>query len=696
MIRNPFRNLDQKKLSRSSDVLKTQNDYYKIVNRRIFIFAIIIVAIFVVIAIKLMFLQVRDQEEYIAKLENYSSKTQVDAPPRGEMFDRNGNALVKSVASHNIIYFPPKDVKSADQWELAGKISKQFNVKNDTMTTSDYQDLYMFLHKNAEGKKDNGENLLTEKEKNDTLLAMADKEKLIRSRITKEMVDELADDETKSAFVVYLAMRKLPTESTKVVLEDVSNEDVAYLMEHKSEYPGFDVDFASWKRDYPYDKMLKDVLGNVTTSKQGVPSESRNYYEANGYALTSRVGSSGLEQQYESLLAGTPKKSDISYDEDKIAVLNEASSGKKGYDLHLTIDVDIQKKADETLEKVLKKYKNTTTRDDLKQLFVVMMNPNTGEIYAMSGMDSTEKGEIYPFASGNYLSSFMPGSIVKGATVYMGLSQDVVTKDTTILDVPIRIKDTPEKSSFNKTGNGNVNAIKALQVSSNVYMFHLAIMTAGGTYVPNQPLIIPDVRNSFNVMRSYYSMFGLGTKTGLDVPNEVNGGLSYSDNAGTLLDYAIGQFETYSPIQLAQYVSTIANGGKKVEPKLVNTATEVNSDYVVFDNKTKVLSTLPGRENDLKTVQEGFRACVTSNNCGLPISNIKEGVAAKTGTAEVKVDGKDRTNAALIGYAPYNDPDVAFACLAPTSSSNNAVDVGSNLCSTEIMGPILEEFFKKY
>ena len=72
MIRNPFRDLDQKKLSRSSDVLKTQNDYFKIVNRRIFIFGIIICLIFAVVSVRLVFLQIRNQEDYAAKLENYS------------------------------------------------------------------------------------------------------------------------------------------------------------------------------------------------------------------------------------------------------------------------------------------------------------------------------------------------------------------------------------------------------------------------------------------------------------------------------------------------------------------------------------------------------------------------------------------------------------------------------------------------
>lgn len=119
------------------------------------------------------------------------------------------------------------------------------------------------------------------------------------------MVDEIASEEDKNAFSVYLLMNQSPSNSIKVIVEDASNEDVAYLMEHKDEYRGFDVDFGSWKREYPYKDTLRDVLGSVTTTKQGVPSEEREYYEALGYSLTDRVGSSGLEKQYEQLLSGT-------------------------------------------------------------------------------------------------------------------------------------------------------------------------------------------------------------------------------------------------------------------------------------------------------------------------------------------------------------------------------------------------------
>lgn len=690
MIRNPFRDLDQKKLSRSSDVLKTQNDYFKTVNRRIFIFGIIICLIFAVVSVRLVFLQIRNQEDYAAKLENYSSQKQTDSTARGEMVDRNGKVIAKTVSSHNIVYFPPKDTTSEEQWKLAQTFAKDFKVDHKGMTNSDYQDLYMFLHKDEKGNKDSGKNLLSEQEK-ETLTA-EEQEKKIRSRITMKMVNELADDDIKDAFSVYLSMRKLPNNQNKVILEDVDSDSVAKLMENKDKYRGFDVNLGSWKREYPYKDTLRDVLGSITTSKQGVPSELRSYYEAMGYSLTDRVGQSGLEKQYEDLLSGTPRVSEISYDSDGTAIMNETSSGKNGYDLHLTIDVELQKKVDDILEDTLKKYAGTAGREKFKKAIVVLMNPQTGEIYAMSGKYLDEDGKIQNYSSGAYLDAFASGSVVKGATVYMMLDQGIQTRYSTEQDEQMKIAGTPFKQSFNTYGT--VNSIRALAVSSNVYMFKSVIKLAGGNYVYNQPLGITNemAQKTFKLMRNYYSMFGLGTKTGLDVPNEAQGFTGNTMNPGLLLDYSIGQYDNYTPIQLVQYAATIANGGKKVQPKLVNTATEVNTDYTVYENKTQVLSALPGSKEDLETIQMGFREVVAGEHAIDPIKSLDVQVAAKTGTAEVE----DFINASLVGYAPYDkEAKVAFACSVPESATNDQ-SVAGNLCAYNIMPEVLKEFFKKY
>lgn len=692
VLRNPFRDMDAKNLRRSSDLLKKQNDYQKIVNKRLNIAAIVTVLLFMVIAVRLIDIQVRQQDDYTTKLESYSMKKQVTSTPRGQMLDRNGNLIVKTVNSMNITYYPTEHATVDEQWELAMQFAKQFKVSGENLTFRDLQDAYITLHTDEKGYNDQANHLLSEEE-----LKLSNDEiyQLKLSRINEAMINEEMNDETKAAWVVYSAMEVNSQSShSRVILEGVDDDQVAYLTEHKSDYPGFDVDFSSWSREYPYENTFKDVIGQVTTSKQGLPSELMQYYTAKGYEMNARVGRSGLEQQYEDLLSGTSKVSTIKYDEDGTPIFTEVNPGKKGYDLQLTIDIKLQQKIDQILKTVLERHANNANRVDMNQLYVSLMNPNTGEIYAMSGQTRLD-GDIVNYASGNYIVDYTPGSVVKGATVYMGLTEGVVTKNDTFNDsVAIQIQGTPAISSY--SAHGWVNAVNALAVSSNIYMVNVALRLAGATYIPNGPLIVDDPASVYKKMRGYYSMFGLGVLTGLDIPNEQLGFRGSTGDAGNLLYFSFGQYDNYTPIQLLQYAATVANGGTKVEPRLVSGAYGVNSTSLVYTNNVEVLSTLPGAKDNIQTVQEGFRACVTTGNCGAKMRSSKYSIAAKTGTAEVTIEGgKASTNASMIGYWPYEKPEVAFVCSAPTSSNTTTGSsrLQTNICYDEIMPEVINAFY---
>lgn len=115
---------------------------------------------------------------------------------------------------------------------------------------------------------------------------------------------------------------------------------------------------------------------------------------------------------------------------------------------------------------------------------------------------------------------------------------------------------------------GDLDDLRALQVSSNIYMFNTALKIAGVDYVRNSSLDIK--QEYFDKMRYYFRQFGLGVPTGIDLPNETAGQIGRKDNQpGFLLDFSIGQYDTYTPLQLAQYMSTIANGGYRMKPQIV-------------------------------------------------------------------------------------------------------------------------------
>ncbi|TGW14414.1 penicillin-binding protein, partial [bacterium NHP-B] len=159
------------------------------------------------------------------------------------------------------------------------------------------------------------------------------------------------------------------------------------------------------------------------------------------------------------------------------------------------------------------------------------------------------------------------GSAVKGATVLTGLQTGAINLNTTFLDEPLWIGDSPNPKKSWRVGLGTLGIQGALEQSSNVFMFKTAIALGKGQYKAHQPLNLQT--KAFDTFRYYFSQFGLGVKTGIDLPNEATGYKGSQRLPGFLLDYSIGQYDTYTPLQLAQYVSTIANGGYRMKPQLV-------------------------------------------------------------------------------------------------------------------------------
>ena len=701
MLRNPFKELDANIRKRSSDILKRGFDFNKVVNQRATIVISVVFVCFLAIALRLVQIQYFEQESYIEKLKAFTQKNQTISPPRGEILDRNGKILVTNREVVNITYYPQKDLDnwSESKWQVAYKFTRHFSIRNDDVTERDWKDWYIMV------ADDNGDSLLTEQEKYSLDLSDSDKYSLKIKRITMEMVEDLKkqplseSDKSKGyltnaqkylAWPVMFRMEQATLVSNSIIVEDASEKNTAYLIEHKEEFVGFDISISS-KREYPYESTLRDVFGKVSTN--GLEQSSKDYYIANGYALNDSIGISGLEKQYEDYLSGTKTIKEISYDEDTGSpIFSTIVEGKKGYDIKLSIDINLQNKIDNIIKDALTEAKSNPYRKDFKQAFISMMNPQTGEIIAMSGQQINDDGTFIPFASGNYLQSFLPGSTVKPGVLYMGLNEGVVQINETIMDAPMYFAGGLVKGSY--SNKGLINEIEAIRQSSNVYMFHIAIRLGGGYYTPHGALYLPEVNTAYEIYRKYFSMFGLGVKTGLDVPYEESGYPGSDDTGGHLLDYSIGQYESYTPIQLLQYVSTLGTG-IKVQPHFMKEIYEINDqETTVLQHQTQVLNTIHGEDKYMERVKEGMRQCASSGSCGYGISTIakEKDLAVKTGTAEVGSVQDDTSNSLVLGFAPSKNPTVSFVCVAPTASTGR---LQSNICS-ELTYEALVEYYKTY
>ena len=358
----------------------------EIVSHRIVVFSLVIFAVFLILFARLLFLQVYSHDEYVAKKDDYTSIHQYTSAPRGQIYDSKGRVLAKTVVSHNIVYTSPKDMTIDDYLLYAKRIVSVFDIKLDDFTMRDKQEAYITWKTllDYDDPEYGAMHLLKPSERKEYKSgawganAESKKYSILISRIGNKQIKEMTKTELKTCVVYQRMIANISLGQESVILEDVSDGDVAYLVEHKTEFPGFDVDFGGWKREYPYGETLMDVIGKVSTNSEGLPAEYIDYYLSKGYQLNAPVGKSGLEFQYNDLLSGTEEISKITYNSEGLAVKEVVQNAKKGNDIVLSIDVDLQKEMDDVIKTVLIENAGTENRENFSSLFMTMLNPNNG------------------------------------------------------------------------------------------------------------------------------------------------------------------------------------------------------------------------------------------------------------------------------------------------------------------------------
>ncbi|MBJ7948895.1 MULTISPECIES: peptidoglycan D,D-transpeptidase FtsI family protein [Bacillus cereus group] len=641
--------------------------------------------LFSAMIIQLGKVQIVDGETYKNEVEKRENATVSLSVPRGKIFDREGNPVVDNKSLRTITYTKVKGVKSEDILKTARQLEEIIEMPQediDKLTETDKKDFWMQLNPKL------AQNLISKKEidkfrEKDITGKDLDKkiEDLRRKRVTDKNLQELTAQDIK-----VLAIKSKMTAgyqmTPQIIKKDVSEKEYAKVSENLGNLSGVDAS-VDWERHYVNDGLFRSVLGNVSNADEGLPRERLDYYLVRDYSRNDRIGKSYIEQQYEDVLHGSKKEvRSVADKQGNTMRMETVSEGKSGKNLTLTIDMELQKKVEESIEKILKAYKGSESM--LDRAFVVMMNPKNGQVLSMAGKKLIEKDgktEVEDYALGTMTSSYELGSTVKGATVLTGFETKAITPGTYFYDAPMKFKGTKEKKSWKEFGN--IDDLRALQVSSNVYMFNTALKIAGVDYVKNSSLNIK--QEYFDKMRYYFRQFGLGVPTGIDLPNETAGQIGKKDNQpGFLLDYSIGQYDTYTPLQLVQYISTIANGGYRMKPQIVQeireqTAQKDEIGKVMHAIEPVVLNRIDMKEEYINQVKEGFRR-VFQEGDGTGVRAFQKAPykpAGKTGTAQTvyggesdigrneKGDRRECYNLTLAGYAPYDDPEVAFSVVVP-------------------------------
>lgn len=656
---------------------KMKNINIGILDGRIFSFKIIIYIFFALIAVKLVIVNIIEKDLYNNELKKVTNKVvESNSVPRGRIYDRNYNLLVDNVAVKTIYYKKASGVTVEEEIKLAYKMSRIINIDYSNLKLDKIKDFWILTHKTKAYQK------LTKQEKENyenRKLAKDDIYKLQKERINN--IDlSIYDEWDKKAIYIYYLMNKGYYYDSKIIKKDnITDFEYAYISYNVDQLKGFSIS-EDWERIYLYKDTLRDILGSISTTETGIPYEQKKYYLDKGYALNDRVGISGLEYQYESILKGEKEKYLVNSDY-SLELLKE---GKRGMDIVLTIDINLQQKIEKILEEEILKAKKMPNTKYYDHSFVIIEQADTGEILALAGKKiNYRNNNNYSFTDITYAinnETIQPGSIVKGASMTVGYNSGVVKIGSTEYDTCIKIKNITKKCSWRNLGL--VNDLQALKYSSNVFQYKTAIKIGGGKYCYNCPIKINPL--VFNIYRGTFFQYGLGVKTGIDLPNESAGYIGGSSDPTLIIDYAIGQYDTYTPIQISQYITTIANNGNRLQPHLLKSIhSSINSNNLgekLYEFTPNILNKVKIDDKYLNRIKEGFRAVITSGTGVGYIDNKYKG-AGKTGTSESFIDTNNdkmidtKTNTKnFIGYAPYDDPKMTIAVMSPNISypSNNS------------------------
>ncbi|MEH7415243.1 penicillin-binding protein 2 [Neobacillus drentensis] len=661
--------------------------------------------LFSILILRLGFVQIVYGENFKRDLERKEDITVSNPVPRGKIYDRDYRVVVDNIPK-SAITFTNVGFSQVEMLQTAKKLAHLIEKKTDMLTERDRREYWMMKYPEQVNAK------ITEEEKalyRAKKLTDSDLYQLKLARITAAELNQLTEEDLEILAIYREFSKGVKFIPVIVKNESVSDKEFAVVSENLQSLPGVETT-TDWDRSYAYENTLRSVLGNVTRSGEGLPADQLDYYLARGYSRNDRIGKSQLEMQYEDVLHGNKSKvKNITDKEGNVIETETVLPGNKGKDLVLSIDMDLQMAVNKIIDEELwaaKRWPGTRFTD---RAYVVLMDPKTGDVLAMSGRKivkdgKTGKAVMMDDALGTFTTTYSAGSTVKGATILTGYKTGAISPNTYFDDAGLKIKDTPIKKSYAYLGR--LNEINALKKSSNVYMFHTAIRIGKGHYEYEKPLNFSN-KMAFETIRNSFASFGLGTRTGIDLPNEQTGFKGQSKLPGYLLDLAIGQYDTYSAMQLAQYVSTIANGGYRMQPHIVKQIREPARDGEALgpvwnDINPKVLNTIDMKRDWLKRVQIGFKKVMQEpgGTAYKFFESAPYSPAGKTGTAQAFYDGPLRSrfgkepppvmNLSLVSYAPSYNPEVAMAVLVPWAYDGK----DDNRANLKIGRRVLDTYFQ--
>ena len=663
-------------------------------NKKLDILEIVIIFLFLLLAYFLFKIIYLKEDFYKEKLNSLTNVIVYgESAPRGRIYDRNYNLLVDNIAVPIIYYKKVDKITKQEEIELIYEVIDKLELEYDKLKTRNLKEFYLVLYPNKGNEKITEEEWDKQKQR---VLNSSDIENLKIARITDDELNTLSETDRKAAYLYYLMNQGYSYSEKIIKSSNVTDSEYAYFSENNYKLKGFDTK-VNWERNYLYQDTLKKILGSVGS----IPKEEKESYLKKGYELTDIVGLSNIEKQYEDILKGTKAKYK-KVASNKLVLLEDA---KRGNDIVLSIDINLQKEVDSIIDRELIRAKGEANTKYLSKTYAIIQQPSTGEVLAISGREVIKQNQeyiTYDITPYSLTDPMTPGSVIKGASMLVGYNTGAIQIGEYTTDECIKIKNLPAKCSSHRVGR--LNDIIALAESSNVYQFKIAMKVGGATYSYNEPLTINPV--AFDIYRNTFKEFGLGVKTEIDLPVESLGYSGTKTAPDLLLNFSIGQYDSYTPIQLSQYITTIASNGKRLKPHLLKEIHEATSyeelGKTLEIKEPVILNTVSTKEEYLKRVQEGFVA-VMEVGLGKKVMGNSPNPAGKTGTSESFIDtdkdGKidtETTSNAFVGYAPSDNPTMTITVTSPDVEDPNTGYNYRTYMNRRIVRMISNKYFEMF
>ena len=628
--------------------------------KRIIIILMFIASIFGIFIYRVYSLAYQNRDFYLNEAreinEVYVSGT---SAPRGRILDVNGNILVDNIGVNTIYYHKPSGVTLKDELFVAEELVKITNYEY-MYDENRLKEFYSIINSSKV------DSLITEEEYqlySERKLTSQDLSEMKMNRITDDMINSMSDLEKYSSYFYFL-MNEGYSYDNKCLIENASEEIYASVLERN--FLGIFGEM-EWKRVYNYGDTLKTIFGEISNS---LPAE-KDYLLDQGYSLTDKVGISGLEEYYEEYLKGKKAIYKVGSN-NSLELVKEA---ERGADLVLEIDVNMQIKVEEIIKEEILKAKKTANTEFYKESYALISDPLTGSIKAIAGIRLITNGKDSSFqdVSINVIkNAYTVGSAVKGASMAVGYKNGIIDIGTSITDGCVKLANMPAKCSYKRLGR--LNDVEALALSSNYYQFIIALGIMGYNYTYNMEAEAS--MEHFNLYRNTFAEFGLGAKTGIDLPNESSGLKGETVAPDLLMNLAIGQYDLYTPVELLQYINTIASSGTRRTLSLMHSV--INGDEILLEHTNEVLNQVELEDKYIKRIQEGFRSVMKSGT-GYWYINTSIPAAGKTGTSESYIDNDLDGNLesfvlsnTFLMYAPYDNPKYSIVVISPNTSNLNS------------------------